>query len=496
MTHCTEPALAPTFERMRSYLVPLFCLALLPATAQEPCAAQELTEAHLGRAFSHQEIRDAVVEQGVHLHFRGNVAVIPVVVHVVWNDPSENVPDVTILAMLDQLNADFGATNSDLVNVRPTFSASVGNAAMEFCLATVDPNGNATTGITRTMTTETWFDPDVETNDMKSAPKGSPAWDPDQYLNIWICDISSGATGGNFTLGYAFLPVAGIPGSAIDGLVLDATYGLGPGNRTATHEIGHYFGLLHPFALGSCADADGFADTPPTDSPTFSCANNSLMKCGMLTQYENFMDYASCSILFTAEQVAEMNDVLVTLRPGLLMGGICANGAMPNADFIANTTNILAGQTIDLTDLSTNTPTQWAWDLPGATPSSSVDQDPVGVLYPVPGCYTVTLTASNAFGSDQEARPCYVDVAINTSMASVEGTVPEFIRNGNVLSIQWPGKNGPWNLILYDATGRVLQHRVQCSGLQQVPTDELTRGLYLIGLSDASERAVMRFVLP
>ena len=37
------------------------------------------------------------------------------------------------------------------------------------------------------------------------------------------------------------------------------------GGRTLTHELGHYFGLLHTFGDGSCATAgghDGIADTP------------------------------------------------------------------------------------------------------------------------------------------------------------------------------------------------------------------------------------------
>lgn len=267
---------------------------------------------------------------------RGGTQTVPVVVHVVWNTAAENVPDASITQMIDQMNQDYQQANADLSSVRPAFTGVIGNGGMEFCLATVDPNGNPTTGITRTQTSETWFDPDTETDDMKSPPKGISPWDPDHYLNIWVCDITSGATGGTVTVGYAYLPVGGVVGSGIDGLVIDYDYGLGAGERTATHEIGHYFGLLHPFDNGNCTDSDGFSDTPTTNSPTFSCSNTNLMKCGVLTQYENFMDYASCSVMFTDQQAASMQGVLNGARASLLNSPAC--GTVPSGPCIPTST--------------------------------------------------------------------------------------------------------------------------------------------------------------
>lgn len=256
---------------------------------------------------------------------RGGTFTIPVVVHVVWNISAENVPTATINALIDQLNEDFSGTNGDIGQVRPAFNAAVGNPAFQFCLAQVDPSGNPTTGIVRVQTTDTWFDPDNETDDMKYAPVGSPAWDPTSYLNIWICDITSGAAGGFITVGYAYLPVGGVVGSDFDGLVIDYDYGTDLGARTATHEIGHYFGLMHTFDDGGdCVNADGFADTPTTDSPTYSCSNTNLQKCGVLTQYENFMDYSDCQVMFTDQQSAYMANILSNEREGLLLSNACS----------------------------------------------------------------------------------------------------------------------------------------------------------------------------
>jgi len=302
----------------------LFTATTLNAQVQQhrTCSAQSHTRQYLQAQGLSTNLLEALPR--VDLVQRGGTYTVPVVVHVVYNTTAENVSTGTIQAIIDELNADYSASNTDIGGVRSQFTSSIGNVSFNFCLAQVDPNGAATTGITRTQTSQTWFDPDTETNDMKSAPDGRAPWDTDRYLNIWICDISSGATGGFLTVGYAYLPVGGVVGSNIDGLVIDYSYGTQPGDRTATHEIGHYFGLQHTFDDdGSCVNTDGFADTPTSNSPTYSCTNTNLMKCGTLTQYENFMDYASCSRMFTNQQASYMAGILTGVRSQLLNNNAC-----------------------------------------------------------------------------------------------------------------------------------------------------------------------------
>ncbi len=62
---------------------------------------------------------------------------------------------------------------------------------------------------------------------------------------------------------------------------------------------------------------------------------------------------------------------------------------------------ITAGQTVQFTDISTNTPTSWLWNFGDATTSTL--QNPTKT-YSTPGTYTVTLTATNAGGSDGETK--------------------------------------------------------------------------------------------
>ena len=56
------------------------------------------------------------------------------------------------------------------------------------------------------------------------------------------------------------------------------------------------------------------------------------------------------------------------------------------------------GSPIAFTDLSTNSPTSWAWSFPGGTPATSTSQNP-SVTYPSAGTYTVTLLSANSSGT-------------------------------------------------------------------------------------------------
>jgi PKD repeat protein/agmatine/peptidylarginine deiminase len=81
----------------------------------------------------------------------------------------------------------------------------------------------------------------------------------------------------------------------------------------------------------------------------------------------------------------------------------------PVAEFTADNTSIIEGQSIQFTDQSTNNPTQWSWSFPGGTPSGSTVQHPI-VTYDTQGMYSVTLTASNSAGSDTETKVDYITV--------------------------------------------------------------------------------------
>jgi uncharacterized repeat protein (TIGR02543 family) len=83
---------------------------------------------------------------------------------------------------------------------------------------------------------------------------------------------------------------------------------------------------------------------------------------------------------------------------------------IPIADFSASSTSISAGDSVDFTDQSLNTPTAWDWTFAGGTPATSTDRNPT-ITYNTPGTYTVTLIAANSAGSDTETKVDYINVA-------------------------------------------------------------------------------------
>ncbi len=260
------------------------------------------------------------IENGV----RDNLGVItiPVVVHVLYNTSSENISDAQIQSQLDVLNADFRRTNSDATNQW----SQAADSEIEFCLATVDPNGNATTGITRTYTSTTSFGSDDK---MKYTSQGGKnAWDTGKYLNMWVCDL------GSSLLGYAQFPGSG--SASTDGVVMGYRYfgtvgaAQAPfdGGRTTTHEVGHWLNLRHIWGDGNCNYDDYVNDTPASDAANYGCAS-SHYSCNSLDMVQNYMDYSddSCMNLFTTGQKTRMRALFASggFRESLLSSNACGS---------------------------------------------------------------------------------------------------------------------------------------------------------------------------
>ena len=229
------------------------------------------------------------------------VITIPVVFHVLYANSTQNISDAQIQSQLDILNADFRRTNSDQDNVWGSVAA---DTEIEFCLASFDPNGNASTGILRVPTSVSSFG----SNDaMKfSSQGGSDAWPASDYLNYWVCNLSGGL------LGYAQFPGGS---AATDGVVCgyqytgdigtaSAPFDLG---RTGTHEVGHWLNLRHIWGDGPCGSDDFCNDTPESDGANYGCALGHV-SCGSTDMVQNYMDYSddACMNVFTQDQKQRM----------------------------------------------------------------------------------------------------------------------------------------------------------------------------------------------
>jgi PKD repeat protein len=164
---------------------------------------------------------------------------------------------------------------------------------------------------------------------------------------------------------------------------------------------------------GACTGTDEVNDTPNSGNAYYGCPSHPQTTCSSQDLFMNYMDYVddACMFMFTTGQKTRMVAALNGTRSSLLTSNGCqGSGAAPVAEFTANVTTIPIGGSVNFTDQSTNNPTQWSWQFTGGTPATSTAQNPTGVTYGAAGTYQVSLTATNAFGSDTETKTAYINV--------------------------------------------------------------------------------------
>lgn len=273
---------------------------------------------------------------------------IPVVVHVVYQNATENISNAQAISQVQVLNDDFAKLNADAIKVtQPTFSTVAAGAQIRFCLAQRDPLGNATTGVVHYSTTVSTFG--TNDNVKNSATGGATAWDVTKYVNIWVCDL------GSSLLGYGEFPTGSL--SNTWGLVLNYRYTGSGGSaqspfnlgRTGTHEFGHCFNLFHIWGDdgGACSGSDQCADTPNQASEHYgpfaqgSIQTDACSPSSPGTMWMNYMDYTddNSMYMFTAGQVARMEAVVNTAPWNILAS---SNGCTPVTALDASISSIIA----------------------------------------------------------------------------------------------------------------------------------------------------------
>lgn len=154
---------------------------------------------------------------------------------------------------------------------------------------------------------------------------------------------------------------------------------------------------------------------------------------------------------------ADRKLIVGTFGRGLWMGSLVgqAEAVAPYCDFNAVNTVVRATTSVQFNDLSTNSPTSWAWTFTGGTPATSDQKSPT-VTYPTIGTYPVSLTVSNATGSSTTTKVGYITVStasltpniiarFNASATSIAGgTTVNFtdISTGTPNSWEWAFEGG------------------------------------------------------
>lgn len=242
---------------------------------------------------------------------------IPVVVHIIHNQANNaitgnNISDEQIYSQIKVLNEDYRRKAGTMGFNSNPIGADV---EIEFFLANIDPNGNPSSGITRSYTAKKIFN--ITSDNDRQTMSNLSYWDSNKYLNIWVGSFNSGIIGyGEFPYAETISGLSVEATESLDGVYIDYTvfgrkigtntkelYSFG---RTATHEIGHWLGLYHTWGDEYCG-TDYVADTPQTATSNVNFCNTVFSNCGgTRTQnlIEDYMDYTpdSCMNIFTQGQ--------------------------------------------------------------------------------------------------------------------------------------------------------------------------------------------------
>jgi hypothetical protein len=426
-----------------------------------------------------------------------------------------------------------------LASVIQPFKEYIGKINFTFKLATIDPAGNRTTGITRNYS--------YLANGGDEAAKFDP-WPSDRYMNIWTESYIGRGTAGGIVLAYATPPASGAANPYSDGLIsrADATGANSALDNTIEHEIGHFFNLAHTWGGGEitahvCGD-DGVDDTPPTKGHfstcelyDTACASNyrkSYTVGGIIynvdfpdtVNTQNIMDYSSCTVMFSVGQAMRMRaaaNSTVARRSNLYSdANLASTGALlptpdlaPIADFSPNKVFVCANTgapngAVSFTNRSwRDTVSANAWTFTNGSPATSTVSSPANVTFNQIGWVDASLTSTSNAGSGSITKSHVVYAADPTAIPAA-GYYQEF-DGGDVdmypIFNYYNDNNYKWEL--YNSRGYYDQNCIRfksfdprttyaINNVTQTPgglfADFFTRGFDLTS-TDFANRAILNF---
>jgi hypothetical protein len=402
-----------------------------------------------------------------------NPLVIPVVIHVVHQNGPENVPDSVLYKIIDGMNERFS-------NSGQFYEPTGRDINIQFCLASIDPYGNPTTGITRDTsryTDSVWPGED-------SLIKNVNRWNPYRYLNIWIVHF-----GGPLGRSYSSLPWD--IGTATDGILMPYSQ---LGLDIPTHEVGHYLGLYHhqlsfyPYYIDTTCinnncmlDGDCVCDTPPESYYSNSCSTSSCSSdmddtsgfnpfISDTTDISTFMTAkANCPLIFTQGQSDRMNSMLMLYRYDLLSSNGCGQnpgGSVPSASFT------WSEGCVEKTFISTSIGAEYVeWDFNNDGYIEAIG-DTVRYHFPTSGIYTIVMRAFANGGFDTDTLTVFIQSRPNANYPIIQtsgidpfgnaciGSSAQFIAAYDMVSYQW--STGDTTQVIHFTIGSSLSLGLTC----------------------------------
>ncbi|GIV32483.1 MAG: hypothetical protein KatS3mg031_0018 [Chitinophagales bacterium] len=142
-------------------------------------------------------------------------------------------------------------------------------------------------------------------------------------------------------------------------------------------------------------------------------------------------------VVTTTLSNGNVNSITYSLIPPIL-----------DANFTATAASACVGNPVNFQDISSGCPDSWQWSFPGATPSSSTEQHPTGIIYNAPGTYAVSLTVTRGSESNTETKTAYITIhALPTAEATGDtvcaGSSATLIASGGASYLWSTGAVGP-----------------------------------------------------
>jgi hypothetical protein len=330
----------------------LFVISIFSLNAQTLCGYDDLITSNNAEDTNKTNDFEKKIKERINLLKTSDTVVdtFDLVFHVVHRgEPlgvGVNITDEQIESAVLSLNRDFGAWPiHDSIAIAPNGV----NSQIYFRLACVDPNGNFTNGINRVngnvvpSYAQEGFHFQQGNTGNNMALTSLSDWPINRYINIWITHKIITPTGlqvagGAMSINSGFF-IQGVAGvylvSQYVGCDVDSSNGFNlfnPYGKTISHEIGHYFGLLHTFEGETCneinceIDGDKVCDTEPhSNSVPYDEPCNEYIECGTREPVENLMNYSGrfCGNIFTQGQKDRMKAIIANYFISLINNGNC-----------------------------------------------------------------------------------------------------------------------------------------------------------------------------